>query len=234
MSSLARSIASAVAPIQVVDAGHAAFAGTSMSSPFGAGAVALLFQKDPTLTQDDARALLQAGARPAVDAGHEYANGAGVLDVEGALAALDRKAKPPLATSLQMQLGGSYLASDGGLPLWVLAHARDAAGRPADVEGGLALETDGANVHVPLDHPAVGLYRFAVVAAQGRGGTTATLRLRGAVTAERRVPVAADRWDARDGVSAVGGCGTGRAGGWPTAAIVVAIGAMIVRRRGAA
>lgn len=231
VSSLARSIASAIDAVQVVDAGHAAFAGTSMSSPFGAGAIALLFQRDPTLTQADARALLQAGARPALDDGHEYAGGAGILDVEGALAALDRKAKPPRATSLQMTLGGSYLASDGGLPLYALAIARDEAGRPADVEGGLVLETDGANVNVPLEHPAVGLYRFAVVAAADRGGTKATLRLKGALSAVREVPVASDRWDARDGVRGVGSCGMGGSAGSGAEWIGVAVAAALVRRR---
>ncbi|MEO6574728.1 MAG: S8 family serine peptidase, partial [Polyangiaceae bacterium] len=47
-----------------VDATHAVAVGTSMSAPMVAGAVALLFQRDPTLTQDKIVALLQAGAHP--------------------------------------------------------------------------------------------------------------------------------------------------------------------------
>ena len=71
---------------------------------------------------------------------------------------------------------------------------------------GVTLELDGASTYVPIEHPTTGLYRFAVVAAPGRGMTKATLRVRGAVSAEREVVVAVDRWDARDGRAAGGGC----------------------------
>ena len=197
---------------QVIDPDHGALAGTSMSAPFVAGAIALLFQKDPTLTQEDARALLQAGARPLADdpknggSARDFAKGAGILDVEGAVAALDRKGLPPRATSLFLRLGATYLAADGGLPLSVLVLARDGGGRPADVENGLSLELQGARVSAPLDHPAVGLYRFAVTAVPGLGGTRATLSVRGALTLSATVPIAFDRWDARDSIRAGGGC----------------------------
>jgi subtilisin family serine protease len=83
---------------QIVDATgeYAALSGTSMSTPFVTGAVALLFQHDPTLTQEKVRAALQAGARSLTDDDappaslRDYAKGAGILDVEGALTALAR------------------------------------------------------------------------------------------------------------------------------------------------
>ncbi len=197
---------------QVIDANHGALAGTSMSSPFAAGAIALMFQKAPSLTQEDVRALLQAGARPLADdpkeggSPRDYANGAGILDLEGALAALDRKGAPPRASSLFMRLGASYLAADGGKPLQALLLARDGAGRPADVEGGLSLALSGARVQSALEHPAVGLYRFSVVAEPGLGGKRATVGVRGGLSLSRDVPIAADKWDARDGIHAGGGC----------------------------
>lgn len=197
---------------QIVDPDHGALAGTSMSAPFVTGAIALLFQKDPSLTQEEARALLQAGARlladdpPGGGSPRDFAKGAGILDIEGALAAHERKGAPPRATSLFMRLGATYLAADGALPLSVLVLARDAMGRPADVENGLVLELSGARVYTALDHPAVGLYRFAVTAERGRGGERATLTLRGSVGSTQTVPIAADRWDARDGIRAGGGC----------------------------
>lgn len=197
---------------QVIDANHGALAGTSMSSPFAAGAIALLFQKDPSLTQEDVRALLQAGARPLADdpkeggSPRDYANGAGILDLEGALSALERKGAPPRASALFMRLGATYLAADGGLPLHALVLARDGVGRPADVEGGLSLALEGARVQSALEHPAVGLYRFAVVAEPGLGGKQATVGVRGGLSLTRRVPIAADKWDARDGIRAGGGC----------------------------
>ena len=48
-----------------VDATHATSQGTSMSSPMVAGVAAMLLQQDPTLTQDQVRALLQVtGNKP--------------------------------------------------------------------------------------------------------------------------------------------------------------------------
>jgi subtilisin family serine protease len=202
---------------QIVDPEHGALAGTSMSAPFGTGAAALLFQKDPQLTQEDVRALFMTGARPLVDdpaqggAKDDYGRGLGILDVSGAIAAYDRKEKPPRATTLRMRLGDEWLAADGKLPLWGVATAHDEQGKPADVEGGLALETDGANVFQALEHPAVGMYRFAVVASPGRGQTDATVRLKGTLSVERQVPIGADRWDALGGIgTGGGGCSTAR------------------------
>lgn len=195
---------------QIVDAEHGALAGTSMSAPFGTGAAALLFQKDPTLTQEDVRALMMTGARPLTgnSKNNDNVKGIGILDVASSLAAYERREKPPRATSLQMRLGDDWLAADGKLPLWAVATARDEQGKPADVDGGLTLETDNANVYQALEHPAVGMYRFAVVASAGRGQSEATLRLKGQLTLEEKVPIGADRWDALGGIrSGGGGCG---------------------------
>lgn len=214
---------------QIIDTEHGALAGTSMSSPFVAGAAALLFQHDPTMTQEDLRAVLQAGARPLVDdppAGgspRDHAKGAGILDVAGSVAAIDRRPSAPRATTLSLRLGATWLAADGGLPLYGIAVAHDADGRPADVEGGLVLETENAHVRDAIAHPAVGLYRFSLLADLGHGGEQATVRLRGALSLERQVPIGADRWDARDGLRAGGGCGLSREQGSPFAAALVAL-----------
>jgi subtilisin family serine protease len=211
---------------QIVDAEHGALAGTSMSAPFGTGAAALLFQKDPTLTQEDVRALFMAGARPLIGDTKNNRNvkGIGVLDLASSLAAYERRDKPPRATSLQMRLGDDWLAADGKLPLWAVATARDEQGKPADVEGGLVLETVDANVYQALEHPAVGMYRFAVVASAGKGQSVATLRLKGQLTAEEKVPIGADRWDALGGIGAGGGgcgCTTTRTSDAPYYALAV-------------
>jgi len=211
---------------EVVDAQHAVLQGTSMSTPFGTGAVALLFQHDPTLTQEGARLALMAGARPVADDGaapkalRDYAKGAGILDVAGALASLDSKTKGT-AVSLQLRLGGSYLASDGKLPLWVLGIARDASGRPADLDGAVHVELEHALVSAPMEHPTKGLYRFSVRAEPEAQIGTATIRLVGnGLRAEREVTVAPDPWDARSAPKLGGGCTHGRSsetsahGGW--------------------
>lgn len=228
----------------IVDVDHVASAGTSMSSPFGAGAAALLLQQDPTLRQDEVRALLQAGARPLADdsAAQDYAKGLGVLDLRGALAALARrKSAMPVAASVQLRLGSGFVAADGGLPLYGFAVARDAEGLPTDLaevrlelEGGLAQRE-------PPTRVAPGLYRFSVVAAPGHGLEQATLTLRGngsttPIVVRRTLAIGPDRWDASDGMRVGGGCGhapgsSGDAGAWCAVAVLVLA---RVRRQGVA
>ena len=62
-----------------------------MASPMVAGAIALLFARDPTLTQDKLVGLLQAGAHPMRGyAPFDDQNGPGELDVAGAFDALEQ------------------------------------------------------------------------------------------------------------------------------------------------
>lgn len=64
-----------------VDARHAALAGTSMAAPFVAGLVALLLQRDPTLTPDAVRAALRsASSLPAGHAEYDPRWGYGLID----------------------------------------------------------------------------------------------------------------------------------------------------------
>lgn len=219
----------------IVDADHAVLAGTSMSAPFATGAIALLFQRDPTLTQDDARAVLQAGSRRLADdpetggAERDYANGAGILDLEGAMVALDRKNIASRATSLFLRLGSSYLAADGGLPVTGLVIARDADGRPAEVEGGLGLALGNARIDTAFEHPAIGLYRFSIKALPGHAGEQATIALSGGLALKRTLPIGADRWDAREGVRAGGGCSMSASETSPAAVALLSL--MFLRRR---
>ena len=62
-----------------------------MSAPMVAGTIALLFQKDPTLTQDKIVGLLQAGAHD-FRGPHPFddQSGPGELDVLGTLDALEQ------------------------------------------------------------------------------------------------------------------------------------------------
>jgi hypothetical protein len=205
-----------------------------MSAPFGTGAIALLFQRDASLTQEDVRALLQAGARRLADdpleggGPRDYAMGAGIMDLEGALVALDRRTSTARATNLFLRLGSSYLAADGKLPVTGVVIARDADGRPADVEGGLGLLLANARLDAPFEHPAPGMYRFAIKALPGRAGELATIALRGQLSLTRTLPIGADRWDARDGVKAGGGCSMTAGETSPAALALVAL--MFLRR----
>jgi subtilisin family serine protease len=72
----------------VVDDFHGVALGTSMAAPIVAGAVALLLETDPNLTQQDVRRYLQAGAQKIPGTVQTTAQeGAGLLDVDGALKA---------------------------------------------------------------------------------------------------------------------------------------------------
>ncbi len=219
ISSLSRTVLEAIPggsflDEDVVDPQHAVLRGTSMSTPFGTGAVALLLQKNPLLTQEQARAALLAGARPLADDGaiepHDFTKGAGILDVQGALAALDAASGPGKAVSLQLRLSASYLASDGALPLWVLGIARDESGRPADLVGVPMVTLSHARVASPLEHPMKGLYRFAIAAESRARVGLATVRLSANVSAEREVRVGPDPWDASKEPTAGGGCAQSR------------------------
>ncbi|HEY6463584.1 MAG TPA: S8 family serine peptidase, partial [Polyangiaceae bacterium] len=107
---------------QQVDAQHAVSFGTSFSSPLVAGAIAILFQRDPTLTQDQVLAALQGGAH-ALRAPAPFADQAGVgeLDVVGALLALDRLEDPqlvlPVASESWLASGADVFLADGSTPL---------------------------------------------------------------------------------------------------------------------
>ncbi len=91
------------------DSVHAVLLGTSMATPFVTGALALLLQLRPTLTPEDARALLTASARRDAFTVHPYTGepdgtpnaqwGYGKLDVAAAV----RRLSPP-AGSLRVEV----------------------------------------------------------------------------------------------------------------------------------
>lgn len=75
---------------QQIDSLHAVSFGTSFSSPIVAGAVAVMLQHDPTLTQDVVMAALQGGAHPLRGpTPFEDQEGPGEVDVIGAVEAVD-------------------------------------------------------------------------------------------------------------------------------------------------
>lgn len=216
----------------VVDDTHAIASGTSLAAPLVAGAVALLFEADPTLTQAGVRALLQAGARPTEGAVFsEQQLGIGALDIEGALAA-----QAELVTPSQREPGraswlspaASFARPDPAWPLVFHAEFRDDDGKIADGFDArrLSLALSNAALAEPPTRLAPGLYRFSVTAPAGSGGATLKVALRfdGRTLLERELPIAVDPALARRPASVRGGCalsGTARAPlelGWLLAA----------------
>ncbi len=226
----------------VVDNYHAISSGTSMAAPIVSGAIALLFQQDPTLTQDQVRALLQAGARPLQgDVPYEQQQGPGALDLEGALAARIAENSPirrePTAKGSWLDLAASYLHPD---PNWSNAgvlELRDDSEAIADgfSPSHLTLDAPGALVTQQLARVAPGLWSFALAAPTGTGGKTVKLTVRydDRVLAQRTLDVSVDRWVAQGGVEARGGCSLspspGRDDAWAAFLLLGLVG--VLRRR---
>lgn len=201
----------------VVDEKHAITSGTSMASPIVAGAIALLFQLDPTLTQDAARAILQAGARPLQGIVLDPRQiGPGALDLSAALRVATAGESPALRTPTErswLTLSASFAHPD---PDWLLTGFVDLRDDSDQIADGfdparLTLSAEPALIHEPLTRVAAGFYRFVLSAPANTGGGD----LRIAVDFDKRViasktlRIAVDRWLASDGVSARGGCSVG-------------------------
>jgi subtilisin family serine protease len=213
---------------------HAVTSGTSMSAPLVAGAIALLLQARPELSQGQLRALLQAGARqPTGPILAEQQLGPGALDLPGTLAALIALDSPierlPSAVS-RIVLAASFIHPDATQPLSGLLELRDANDRVADGfdEGRLSLGVKGGTLSQPPTRLAPGLYGFQVTAPEGSGGEELDLELRfdGQALARRRVPIGVDRWVAEGEPVAQGGCaidGRGSSSGRLLGALLLAL-----------
>jgi len=234
----------------LVDANHGISAGTSMSSPIVAGVAALLFQNDPTLTQEKIAALLQAGAHPfRGPAPFDDQNGPGEVDVLGSLDALERSKRPelflPAADTSWIALSSTYVPADGSRAVTAIVELRTADGEHrADLFDAARLEADVRVDGVrktagPITRKAPGLYTYSFrVGEDGLGLSNATFgaSFDGApIVAPRTIPVATDGWNAGYPSAFSGGCAsTPREGdlAGASAATLVTLGAVaLVRRR---
>jgi subtilisin family serine protease len=196
----------------VVDDRHAVSSGTSMAAPLVSGAVALLFERDPTLDQGRVLALLQGGSRALGGVVFDERQvGPGALDLEGTLDALESNGSdraPGRATRLT--LGASFAHPDSSWPLEGFVLVRDDSDSVADGFNPslLTLDVRGADVVRPLARVSAGLFSFAVAAEPGTGGRTLTIALRfdGQKLVEKTVPIAVDPALAAARPSARGGC----------------------------
>ncbi len=195
--------------------------GTSMSAPMVAGAAAILFQRDPTLTQDEISVLLQAGAHPfRGNAPFEDQGGPGELDVVGSLDAYDQMKNPELSlpaldTSWET-LSSDYAPADGSNAVTAIIELRTADDRHrADLLDVSRLAPVIAIDGTPsADHPAItrrgpGVYVYAYSPPVGLGGSSLTL---GAafdgqpIVVPHTIPIATDIWTGTYPSEAKGGC----------------------------
>jgi hypothetical protein len=195
-----------------IDTDHAIAVGTSMSSPIVAGVVALLLQRDPTLTQDKVIALLQAGA-------HQFRgqapffdqSGPGEVDAFGSLDALDQMEKNPtlfLPAPAQswITLSADYVAADGSTPLTTIVELRTADGKHrGDLFDQTRLQPVVLVDGKPFDPPpalvrhAPGLFTFAWTPPPGLGGSRATFGATfdgSPIVEPHTIPIASDAWNA--------------------------------------
>lgn len=209
-----------------VDKTHGVVSGTSMSAPMVAGAIALLFERDRTLTQDKITALLQAGAHKfraegdaVVAAPFEDQGGPGELDVEGALDALDQMQNPVLVMPDRdkswLTVGADYVAADESTPLTAIVELRTADGaHRADLFEASRLQAWVTVNGVPQPAPplqklAPGLYVTTLKLPRGMGGGSLTIgaSFDGAdIVTPKTLPIGTDIWNAEYPTHAKGGC----------------------------
>lgn len=246
---------------QQIDATHGVSFGTSFSSPVVAGAIAVLLQHDPTLTQEEVLAALQGGAHPLRGAAtFEDQAGPGEVDVLGAVRAVDRNRTPatalPVRSSSWLTLGADVYLADGSTPLEGIVELRtapDASGvaEPADGIGAGRLASyalvdgqpvDGAVQSLARRGPGVWIVTTQLPPGLGGSELTVGVTLDGQdVVVPRTIPIATDTWDADYGGWVKGGCAVSAspAGGalaWAAAflGVAIALGARRVSGRAAA
>jgi hypothetical protein len=176
-----------------------------------AGVVALLLQRDPTLTQDKILALLQAGAHRFRQAPvFEDQAGPGEVDALASLDALDQMKNPslqlPALARSWLTLSADYVSADGSTPMTAIVELRTADGaHRADFFDAPRLQpfvvVDGQEVRPApqLIRRGPGVWFFVWDPPAGLGGQSATFgaRFDGAdIVAPRTVPIGADRWTA--------------------------------------
>jgi len=198
----------------LVDNSHALTTGTSMSAPMVSGAAALLLQRDPNLTQRDVLEIIQAGAaRPSGLVPYEYQQGPGELHLPGMLQAYEDISggggKADVASSWYA-LSSPYLRPNPDWPVHGTIELRHGDGDVATgiSAGRLTVRVTGGIV---IDAPTkvrAGLFRFAVAAPRGSGGSEATVEVlyEGQSLGVRTLPIGVDVWAASGGVKAVGAC----------------------------
>jgi subtilisin family serine protease len=223
----------------VVDATHAVTLGTSMAAPIISGALALLFEQDPTLTGREALTLLQAGARrPHGDVLYPPQLGAGVLDLPGTLDVEDVQAnkivREPAAGQSFISVGAAYAHPDPSWSVPLLLKLRDASGKIADGFDSkkLSLDVKPGKLASGLTRAAAGLYRASVAAERDTGGDvlSITVTYDGKVLAAESIPISVDVSTARQGFAARGGCSVVGADDEGATSLYVAVLALTVLR----
>jgi hypothetical protein len=210
-----------------VDAEHAVAEGTSMSAPMVTGAVALMLEKDRTLTEGQLVPILQGGAHYFRSIRNirtdfvefEDQGGPGELDIIGSFAVMDQMSDPaltlPSANDSWITLSTDYLLADGSTPTIAIIELRTADKHAADLFAPSRLaplvKIDGQSVEPPpvVVRRGPGVWFYSLLPRPGFGGQSITF---GAtfdgepIVTPRTIPIATDPWTATYPSEATGGC----------------------------
>ena len=228
-------------PCYVVNDFYAIQTGTSMSSPVVAGAVALLLEQRPDLTQAAATEIIQSSARkPRTEVAYGSQIGAGAIDLRNALQALDDE--PEIGTEASVSESFWFLSAesarpDASWPIKGTVQLRRADGTLASGLSASALDvvvTGGRLISAPRKKRH-GLFEFEVAAIEGSGGTEMT----GAVSYEGNavgetatLPIGVDEWAADGAPTGTGGlCAATAAPTMSPSAALLGIGLALARLR---
>lgn len=234
-----------------IDELHGVAEGTSMSSPVVAGVIALLFQQDPTLTQDQIVGLLQAGAhRYRASTQFDDLGGPGEVDVMGSLDALNQMHVPalhlPALEQSWIALSSDWVAADGSTALTAVVELRTVDG----AHRGDLFDANRLQAHVQIDGQEVsppptlvrrgpGVWSYTFTPRTGLGGSKATFGASfdgAAIVASKTIPVGPDRWTAYYPSHSMGsGCSasssSSSSSSWPVSLFALLGLALILRRR---
>jgi hypothetical protein len=215
-----------------VDSAHAVAEGTSMSAPMVTGAVALMFQRDATLTETQLVPILQGGAHYFRSGFDEFEDqgGPGELDILGSFQVMTEMSDPTVAIPAPCQSASSctswlslstdYLLADGSTPTVAIVELRNATGQPADLFEPSRLQAtvrvDGVSI---APEPSVarrgpGVWAYSVTPPPGFGGQSVSFGATfdgTAIVVPHTIPIATDPWTAAY-VSAASGSGCSVAG----------------------
>lgn len=197
------------------DRSHGFAFGTSMSAPIVAGAVALLLERDASLTQPRLREVLQRSAHAIRSGNHQPGvAGAGELDIEAALTFLASGPAhcEPDARAGFLSASRAYLPAVGLDGVVVRVQARCADGSVTDA-GNVVLRIDARlDDGVAAVVEPRGDAEFAIAPVAQKAGHWLTIRAYAGsrlVAPELVLPVGAGPWDARYGVSLAPSCTMG-------------------------
>lgn len=201
----------------VVDDKHGVAVGTSMASPLVAGTVALLLEADPTMTQDDVRHCIQAGAQKPIGRLPTLAQeSSGILDVQGALRA---QSGGPVATGSAsafaswMTVSTGLVHPDDNWPTQGTLHVRDSQNLPAAIDPSrITIDFSPGHFLSPVKSEGYGYYTFSFTAGNGTGRQTMNVEVRVDNTPllEEALLIGVDIASVRGEVVAGRGCGIAR------------------------